>query len=1149
MKFKQLDPRPNFSELEEEVLNFWEENKIFEKTLEKTKNGKPFVFFEGPPTANAKPGLHHVEARAFKDLIPRFQTMRGRFVLRKAGWDTHGLPVELQVEKQLGISGKKQIESIKPSVRESIIEFNRLCKGSVWQFKEDWEKLTKRMGFWVDMDRPYITYHNSYIESEWYLLKQIWNKGLIYLGHKVVPYCPRCGTALSSHEVAQGYKEVTETSVYIKFKVKGHENTSILSWTTTPWTLPGNVALAVGNDITYVRAKVNNETWILAKDRLEVISDSNPTVVDEVKGKDLVGLEYEPLFDINPLLSDKSYKVYPADFVTTTDGTGVVHTAVMYGEDDYKLGEQIGLPKFHTVDETGKFVSEVAELTGMSAKDPATEKKILETLQSKNFLLKTSAYTHDYPFCWRCSTALLYYARDSWFIKMSALRDQLLANNEQINWVPDYIKNGRFGEWLKEVKDWAISRERYWGTPIPIWECTKCKHHQIVGSIGELNLNSNLFYFARHGQSQSNILGIHSNYPEPTPRDLTEIGQAQAQKMAENLKERGGVDVIYASDILRTKHTAEIVGKALGIPVVFDPRLREYNLGSYNGKKLEEFHAAFPLKTRWSQAPEGGETYDQLQARVLDFVQDINSKVKNKRILVVTHGDVIWLLKQYYELGQDYPKYGEFSEIYLGLPDLHRPYIDDVTLNCEKCSAESKRVLPVMDVWFDSGAMPYAQWHYPFENREKIEGNTSADASHDKPWAQSHHNVAVQFPADYISEAIDQTRGWFYTLVAISTLLGKGPAFKNVINLGHMLDEKGQKMSKSKGNIIDPWSVINKQGIDSLRWFLYSVNQPGDSKNFAVKDLDMVIRKNFLTLWNVVSFLVTYANHDNWDVKNRTDRVSELDKWVLVRMQNLTNEVTNSLENYDVFKASRNIETFINELSTWYVRRSRDAKGPAVYQTLYDVLKNLAILMAPFVPFLADTIWQVLKQETDPESVHLADWPETHELSVQDKLVLESMKLAQEMVEKGHALRKSANLKVRQPLAKVKYFSKSGEDLDPAYQQIVLDELNVKKWEFAGLGAEGMNLELDTELTPELKREGLARDLERAVQDIRKKKGLKVGETVNLSYDTVSKEIESAWDIFDRKKTFVDKINREKVEGMQEVVVEGQSVLLGISRA
>jgi len=977
--FDPVDPHPDFPKMEEEVLKYWEREKVFEKSVQKTKSGKPFVFYEGPPTANAAPGIHHVEARSFKDVIPRFQTMRGRYVLRKAGWDTHGLPVELQIEKKLGISGKKQIESLKGTVAESIAYFNALCRESVWQFKEEWEKLTKRMGYWIDLEHPYITYENSYIESVWGVLKKVWDKKLIYQGHKVVPYCPRCGTALSSHEVAQGYEKVKENSVYVKFKVKDQPDTYLLSWTTTPWTLPGNVALAVGKDIDYMKVRVGDEFYLLAKDRLPVIAIPSLSrekqspgdrhglrprddieVAAEMKGKDLVGLEYEPLFDIPALKSEKSYKVYAADFVTTEEGTGIVHTAVMYGEDDYQLGEKVGLPKHHTVDEEGKFTADLKAvgLAGKKVKDKETEQAIVQYLKEKNLMLREEVYEHDYPFCWRCGTALLYYARNSWFIKMSSLRRQLLKNNEGINWVPDYIKEGRFGEWLREVKDWAISRERYWGTPLPFWQCEKCGEYEAVGSLGELRKLSNFAVFAS--------------------------GAKQSQKQI----------------------------------------------------------AARPSGAR-----------------------------------------------------NDEPT------------DLHRPYVDEIKLKCKKCGGDSRRVPEVLDVWFDSGAMPFAQG-------------------------------TDQFPADFISEAIDQTRGWFYTLLAVSTLLGKKTPYRNVICLGHVLDAKGEKMSKSKGNIVDPWQAGDKYGFDAIRWYFYSINQPGDSKRFAEADLQTIVRGRQLILWNIYSYFVTYANANGWLPKKQHPKEKKhiMDEWLLARQQELVNLVTQSLEKYDLFRASRALETFIEDFSTWYIRRSRGRSDESFFETTHHVLVELCRLLAPFMPFLSDNIYRSLGEE---DSVHLSKWTDAKKLGKAQEQVLEQMKIVRDTVERAHALRAQAKLKLRQPLQRLTVEIKEPA---PELEEILRVEVNVLSIAY------GKKLELDTAMTPELRIAGLTRELERQINQFRKEAGLRVGEEIELQYETESASIEKAIGAVDRKKTYLKSLvkgSNAETKHSKDLDIEGEKVRIG----
>lgn len=920
-----------FFELEEVVLKYWEDKDIFKKTLAKNKSGQPFVFFEGPPTANGRPGLHHVLARSFKDLIPRYKTMRGFLVERKAGWDTQGLPVELQVEKELGFKGKPDIE------KYGVEQFNARCKEDVWKYKSDWEKLTRRMGFWLDLEHPYVTYDSSYIQSLWWILKQVSSAGYLYQDYKVVPHCPRCGTSLSSHEVAQGYKSVKDSSVYVKFRIKNYESRTkeplyILSWTTTPWTLPGNVALAVGEKIIYNKIKIGGEYFIIAQDRLAVLNDLVFEVVDEMPGSALVGWEYEPLFDVKNLQNDKSHKIYAADFVTTTDGTGVVHTAVMYGEDDFNLGHQVGLPKHHTVDDSGRFTSEVPNWSGKFVKDQPVEQGIINYLREKGVLFKEELYKHDYPFCWRCGTPLLYYAKPSWFIKMSALREELKQANAKINWYPQHIKDGRFGEWLEGVKDWAISRERYWGTPLPIWICDKCHKQVCVGSFAEL---------------------------------------------------------------------AELSAD----------------------KKLE-------------------------------------LQIKNNKF------------------------------------DPHRPLVDEVVIPCQ-CGGVMKRVPEVADCWFDSGSMPFAQWGYPVSQRsaEQLKGH---------------------YPADFIAEAIDQTRGWFYTLLAVATLLkqsnsntvpefNKGeltPPYKNVICLGHINDKHGQKMSKSKGNIVDPWEMINKFGVDALRWHFYTMNKPGEPKNFDPRAVEEVVKKFFLILLNVVSFYELYRG-SNQPSKLWPDSDNLMDKWILALLQQTINKVTNNLEEYEITEAGRSIGQFITELSTWYVRRSRDRfkqesndKQQAIV-TLGYVLKDLTILLAPFTPFLAEYIYGKLRG--GQESVHLEDWPANRELDKSQLQILEKMSDLRKVVELALAERAQANIKIRQPLNKL---TVSGFVLPAEYYDIINDEINVKSVVFFAGGQ--LAVKLDTEITPELKIEGLVREFIRQTNDRRKQLKLTINDEVTIKINCSS---------------------------------------------
>ncbi len=961
------DNRVSFPEREEEILAWWEKEKIFEQSLEKTKNGKPFVFFEGPPTANGRPGIHHILARSYKDIILRYKSMQGFYVERKAGWDTHGLPVELQVEKELGISGKPEIE------KYGIAEFNQKCKESVWEYKEEWERLTKRMGFWLDLQHPYITYQDDYVETLWWIIKQVWDKELLYQGYKVVPHCPRCGTALSSHEVAQGYEEVTDNSVYVKFKVKDQDDTYILSWTTTPWTLPGNVALAVGHDIDYVKVKAEGNYYILAAsvaDRLEM----KYKVEEEMKGADLVGLEYEPLFDIKALKSDTSYQVYPADFVNTEEGTGVVHTAVMYGEDDFQLGSQVGLPKHHTVDENGYFTDDVPEFVGMFVKDKDVERSIISLLNERGQLLREEPYKHSYPFCWRCGTPLLYYAKDSWFIAMTKLKDKLIQNNETINWVPDHFKHGRFGEWLNELKDWAFSRERYWGTPLPIWKSDDGKF-LCVGSFAELK---------------------------------------------------------------------ELAKDPEKIDTWFDP---------------------------------------------------------------------------------------------------HRPFVDDIVL--EKDGTEYRRVPEVIDVWFDSGAMPYAQWHYPFENASRID-------------------EGVSFPADYISEAVDQTRGWFYTLLAVGTLLDKPAPYKNVVCLGHILDNKGQKMSKSRGNVVDPFDIMDRYGVDALRWFFFTVNQPGEAKLFDEKQVDDIVKKNWMILANVTSFWKMYAPKLSGEPSTPAS-THLLDRWVLARLHQVSTSVTEKLDAYLITEAARELGTFITDLSTWYLRRSRNRmRSESVDQknaldTLHYVLVSTSKLLAPFAPFFSEWLYQETTGTKDG-SVHLADWPQVDQ-SFGDEELLREMQTIRTAVELGHALRKEREIKVRQPLSQ---FIIQAQGVTDGTLQIAAAELNVQSTavvkllpsgsEFVTKESGDVKVALDTTITDELKQQGIAREIIRHLNALRKDGKLTIDDRITIYYDIADGDLEGIMQHY--KDTICTDVLADKcLKGIPENVdlkkvldISGSKLLFGIKK-
>jgi isoleucyl-tRNA synthetase len=856
--YQKVSTNLDFVERELEIQKFWKDNKVFESSRELRKGAPVFTFYDGPPTANGKPHIGHVLTRAVKDLIPRYRTMKGYNVLRKAGWDTHGLPVELEVEKQLGISGKPQIEEY------GVEPFIKKCKESVWKYENEWRTMSDRVGFWADMDDPYVTYHNKYIESEWWALKKIWDKGLLYKGHKVVPYCPRCGTSLSSHEVAQGYKEVTEPSVYVSFKIKNRDNEYFLAWTTTPWTLPSNIALVVNPVEKYAKVKTGGRIYTMAEALLDKVLLESYEIIDTCTGKDLEYTEYEPIFDFGLNLDKKGYYVACADYVTLTDGTGIVHTAPAFGEDDYSVGKAYDLPFVQLVNEQGKFIEPV-KWAGMFVKD--ADPLIVEQLIADGSLYKKEDYTHNYPFCWRCDTPLLYYARDTWFIRMTEVRDQLVKNNNTINWLPENIKTGRFGKFLENVIDWGLSRERYWGTPLPIWQC-ECGYQHAVGSI----------------------------------KELQDMG--------------GGV----SDDI-----------------------------------------------------------------------------------------------------------------------ELHKPYIDKVELDCPKCGKKMHRVSEVMDCWFDSGSMPFAQWHYPFENKEIFEEN---------------------FPANFISEAVDQTRGWFYTLLAISTLIFEKSSYENCIVLGHVQDKDGRKMSKHLGNVVNPWDVLDKQGADAIRWYFYTNSSPWLPSRFYDEAVNDSQRKYMGTLWNTYAFYILYANIDKFDPTQyqlEHDKLPPIDKWILSKLNTLINFVDENLESYRIFEPARALSDFVDELSNWYVRRSRErfwASGMEqdkinAYMTLYTVLETVTKLTAPFTPFMAESIYKNLVLSVDknaPMSVHLTDFPVFEEKFV-DKDLEKNMDLVLKIVVAGRAGRNNANIKNRQPIGDM--FYKAASELPKMYEEIIADELNIKNVTFS----------------------------------------------------------------------------------------------------
>lgn len=1120
-------------ELEEKILAFWDERRIFQKSVAQRKNRKSFSFYDGPPFANGLPHYGHILASVIKDTVTRFWTMAGYRVERRVGWDCHGLPVEYEIEKGLALKSKRDIE------RLGIKNFNHACRDSVFRYAKEWEATLKRAGRWADYSNAYATLDNSYIESVWWVFKNLWTQGLVYKEYRVSPYCPRCGTPLSNFEVNQGYRDAEDTAVYVKFKisesalraqnsrsnaVKLPPETYFLAWTTTPWTLPGNVGLAVDPSIDYALVQERNAHFLIAKERTGILRQP-ARILTAIKGAALAGLRYEPLFDAlaeqkNLANVERAFAVMPADFVSAKEGTGIVHTAVMYGEDDFTLGKKHRLPMRHTVDENGCFTKDVPQWAGKFAKD--VELDIVRDLDKRGLLYKKEKILHTYPFCWRCDTPLLYYALESWYVNVSSFRSALVKNNKRINWVPAHVKEGRFGKWLKEARDWSISRNRFWGAPLPVWHCTQCHEYVVAGSLKELDAlapsSHNRYFVLRHGEADSNVLNIQSSFPETIDNHLTKKGLRQIDALLPVLRKKK-IDFIVASDLLRAKETAERVSHALDLPIHYDARLREYDVGNSNGKPIEEFGRAFPGDLlKFAEKSEGGETLRDVERRMMEALEEFEKKYRGKTILIVSHGDPLWVLegtaqgmneKQIAVSRRRYINTGELRPLRLlhlprnerGALDLHRPYIDDFEAYCPRCKERLSRIPEVFDCWFESGSMPYGQWHYPFENKKLVERT---------------------FPADFIAEGLDQTRGWFYTLHVLATALtrkniglGKNqPAFKNVVMNGLILSETGVKLSKRLRNYTEPELVFEKYGADALRLFLLSSTPIGEDYRFSDRGVAETKSKTVDRLLNCAHFLALYRRerHALMRAPQRAVKdVSLLDRWIFARLNETTAAMTRALKAYDLTTASRALVAFIDDLSNWYVRRSRrrlqrPESRPdyeAAVRTLTAVLRQGAILMAPFAPFAADALYKNSAPRHDAkqkESVHLEDWPVCR-IARNDMLLIKKMRVVRDLASAVLAKRAEKNIKVRQPLQRLT-LGNNALDMkrDEALLELLRDEINVKEIVYDKRIKNGFAL--DTRISRELREEGLFREFTRLVQGLRQKAGYKPRDTIALSIDT-----------------------------------------------
>jgi isoleucyl-tRNA synthetase len=1165
---KALSPR---AEKEQKTLAFWRENKIFQKTLEKDSPAGEYVFYDGPPFATGAPHYGHLLAGTIKDYIGRYQTMQGKHVPRRWGWDCHGLPVENIVEKELGLKSRKDIEDF------GLEKFNQAARKSVMTYVDVWREVVPRMGRFVDMDDDYKTMDPSFTESVWWVFGELNKKGLLYEGFKSMHLCPRCETTLSNFEVNQGYKDITDISVTVKFALAGETNTYFLAWTTTPWTLPGNVALAVNPEIDYVKIKLqsNGEQYILAKSRLAVVKENYATVT-EFKGAEIVGKSYRPVFDYYNNQKTKNiengFKVYGAGFVTTEDGTGIVHIAPAFGEDDMNLGKENNLPFIQHVGTNGKFKDEVKDFAGQFVKPIEDHQKadieIIKYLAGKGSLFAKEKLIHSYPHCWRCSTPLLNYASSSWFVEVTKLRDKLVAANKKVTWVPADIRDGRFGKWLEGARDWAISRSRFWGAPLPVWRCDKCGHKDFLCSVEDIKKKTGgktRIFIARHGQAENNVLGIISSDPNK-PHHLTELGRSQAGEVAQKLSTEK-IDLIYASPFVRTQETAKIIAEKIGLPldkIITDIRLHEVYTGELDGKSDAEYQKFFGSREeKFDKTPPGGENHTDAKRRMTECLYDIYNKNQGKNILIVSHNTPLWLMvsgslgytpSQAVELRRekhDFIKTGEFRELdFAPIPhdhnyelDLHRPFIDEVKYKCE-CGGEMKRVPEVFDCWFESGSMPYGQNHYPFENLDKFDP---------KP---GFLRKPVGFPAEFIGEGLDQTRGWFYSMLVLSVaLFGKSP-FKNVIVNGLVLAEDGKKMSKSLRNYPDPMLVADKYGADSMRYYLLaSPVVKAEDFCFTESGVDEVLKKVISRLDNVYSFYEMYSQNSSAPVKNFVpDSENILDKWILAKLKKLIFEVTTATDKYELDRATRPIGEFVDDLSTWYLRRSRDRfksddvkdKTSAIETTRY-VLEETAKTIAPSMPFYAEELYQKVKSFDGKESVHLAEWPKSEKPSEIDEKILSEMLEVRQIVSLGLEARSKSGIKVRQPLLAIKV-NAAKEYSD--YTSLIEDEVNVKAVEYVISSEKNISVNLDLNVTPELKAEGQFRDFVRAIQDLRKQAKLNPSDVVTLKVktDAVGEALLKKFESEIKKITSVRNINWTTEVSGAEIKIDDLTLVVEISK-